>query len=104
MLAKKTSKNQITLPKAIITRFGEVDYFDVSTDGESIVLRPLRQSRADEARERLAQMGITEEDVRDADPALARPRLYAPYIPLNRGGSYACSRLSEIRVTGRCSL
>lgn len=66
MLAKKTSKNQITLPKAIITRFGEVDYFDVSTDGESIVLRPLRQSRADEARERLALMGITEEDVRDA--------------------------------------
>jgi hypothetical protein len=66
MLAKKTSKNQITLPKAIITRFGEVDYFDVSTDGESIVLRPLRQSRSDEARERLAQMGITEEDVRDA--------------------------------------
>jgi hypothetical protein len=66
MLAKKTSKNQITLPKAVITRFGGVDYFDVSTDGESIVLRPLRQSRADEARARLAQMGITEDDVRDA--------------------------------------
>jgi bifunctional DNA-binding transcriptional regulator/antitoxin component of YhaV-PrlF toxin-antitoxin module len=66
VLAKKTSKNQITLPKAVISRFGEVDYFDVSTDGESIVLRPLRQSRADEARERLAQMGVTEEDVRDA--------------------------------------
>lgn len=47
-------------------RFGGVDYFDVSTDGESIVLRPLRPSRADEARERLVQMGITEDDVRDA--------------------------------------
>jgi hypothetical protein len=29
MLAKKTSKNQITLPKAIADRFPGVDYFDV---------------------------------------------------------------------------
>jgi len=34
MLAKKTVKNQITLPKAVITRFPGVEYFDVSTDGE----------------------------------------------------------------------
>lgn len=66
MLAKKTSKNQITLPKAVVTRFGGVDYFDVSTDGESIVLRPLRPSRADEVRARLSKMGITEDDVQDA--------------------------------------
>ena len=66
MLAKKTSKNQITLPKAVVRRFGEIDYFDVSTDGDSIVLRPLRPSRADEVRARLAKMGITENDVRDA--------------------------------------
>ena len=66
MLAKKTTKNQITLPKAVVAHFGGIDYFDVSTDGESIVLRPLRQSRANEVRERLATMGITEDDVRDA--------------------------------------
>ena len=29
MLAKKTSKNQITLPKAVISRFPAVEYFDV---------------------------------------------------------------------------
>ncbi|MGB6130873.1 MAG: AbrB/MazE/SpoVT family DNA-binding domain-containing protein [Acidobacteriaceae bacterium] len=63
MLAKKTSKNQITLPKAVVTRFNGVDYFDVSTDGDSIVLRPLRESRADEVRARLAQLGIREDDV-----------------------------------------
>ena len=39
MLAKKTTKNQITLPKAVITRFKSVDYFDVSTDGKTITLR-----------------------------------------------------------------
>jgi bifunctional DNA-binding transcriptional regulator/antitoxin component of YhaV-PrlF toxin-antitoxin module len=66
LLAKKTSKNQITLPKAVITRFGGVEYFDVSTDGESIILRPLQRSRAGEVRARLAQLGINEQDVTDA--------------------------------------
>ncbi|HWT65438.1 MAG TPA: hypothetical protein VN151_04945 [Terracidiphilus sp.] len=66
MLAKKTVKNQITLPKAVVERFGNVEYFAVSTDGDSIVLRPLRESRADEVRARLASLGIQDEDVRDA--------------------------------------
>ena len=66
MLAKKTVKNQITLPKAVVERFGNVEYFAVSTDGESIVLRPLRESRADEVRARLAALGIGDEDVQDA--------------------------------------
>jgi hypothetical protein len=63
VLAQKTSKNQITLPKAVVTHFPEVEYFEVSTDGECIVLRPLQRSRADEVRARLAQLGIDEEDV-----------------------------------------
>lgn len=66
MLAKKTSKNQITLPKTVVTHFTGVEYFDVSTDGESIVLRPLQRSRAAEARARLAELGIDEQDVADA--------------------------------------
>ncbi|MFZ0297002.1 MAG: hypothetical protein WAM13_01505 [Candidatus Sulfotelmatobacter sp.] len=66
MLAKKTIKNQITLPKKVVTRFGAVEYFDVSTDGECIILRPLHVSRADEVRARLAQLGIDEEDVTSA--------------------------------------
>jgi hypothetical protein len=66
MLAKMTIKNQLTLPKAVITRFKGVEYFDVSTDGESITLRPLVRSKADEVREHLAQLGITEQDVKDA--------------------------------------
>jgi hypothetical protein len=66
MLAKLTVKNQLTLPKAVATRFSGVEYFDVSTDGTSITLKPLQRSRADEVREHLAQLGITEQDVRDA--------------------------------------
>jgi hypothetical protein len=63
LLAKKTAKNQITLPKAVITRFPDVEYFEVSTDGECIILHPLRRSRADEVRARLVQLGIDEHDV-----------------------------------------
>jgi hypothetical protein len=63
MLAKMTVKNQLTLPKAVIARFSGVEYFDVSTDGTSIVLRPLQRSRADEVRVQLAALGIDEQDV-----------------------------------------
>jgi hypothetical protein len=66
MLAKVTVKNQLTLPKAVVTRFKGVEYFDVSTDGESITLRPLQRSRLDEVRAKLEQLGITEQDVTDA--------------------------------------
>jgi hypothetical protein len=40
-----------------------VEYFDVSTDGACIILSPLKKSRADEVRARLAQLGIDDEDV-----------------------------------------
>jgi hypothetical protein len=66
MLAKKTTKNQITLPKAVVARFGNIDYFDVSTEGDAIVLRPLRRSRLNEIQSKLEQLGITEQDVTDA--------------------------------------
>jgi hypothetical protein len=66
MLAKMTVKNQLTLPKAVVTRFSGVEYFDVSTDGVSIVLRPLKRSRAEDVRAQLAQLGIEEQDVSDA--------------------------------------
>ena len=66
MLAKLTVKNQLTLPKAVITRFRGVEYFDVSTDGSAITLKPLRRSRLEEIQDKLARLGITEQDVTDA--------------------------------------
>ena len=66
MLAKKTSKNQITLPKAIISHFPDTEYFDVREEDGHIVLVPLRPSRADEVRDKLAKLGLTEADVADA--------------------------------------
>jgi bifunctional DNA-binding transcriptional regulator/antitoxin component of YhaV-PrlF toxin-antitoxin module len=66
MLAKLTVKNQLTLPKAVVSRFKDVQYFDVTSEGESIILRPLRESRADQVREQLASLGIVEDDVTEA--------------------------------------
>jgi hypothetical protein len=66
MLAKLTAKNQLTIPKAVAMEFSGVEYFDVSTDGSAIVLKPLRPSRLDAVRDKLAQLGITEQDVKDA--------------------------------------
>jgi hypothetical protein len=66
MLAKMTVKNQLTIPKAVVTRFRGVEYFDVSTDGSAITLKPLRRSRIEEVWSHLERLGITEQDVDDA--------------------------------------
>jgi hypothetical protein len=66
MLAKLTVKNQLTLPKAVVSRFKDVQYFDVTSEGESIILRPLRENRAAHVRDQLANLGITEDDVTEA--------------------------------------
>ena len=66
MLAKKTAKNQITLPKSVVLRFPGVNYFEVLAEEERIVLVPLRPARAEEVRAKLAQMKISESDIEDA--------------------------------------
>ena len=66
MLAKLTSKNQLTLPKAITTSVEPAEYFDVTTENGRIVLTPVRVNRADGVRAKLAELGLTEHDVSDA--------------------------------------
>jgi cysteinyl-tRNA synthetase len=66
MLAKRTSKNQLTLPKAVVQAVGEAEYFEVTTENGCIVLTPVRIQRADAVRTKLAELGITENDVHDA--------------------------------------
>ena len=63
MLAKKTSKNQVTLPKKVAERFPGADYFDVQVQDGAIVLRPVELDRVDRVRRKLAQLGITQRDV-----------------------------------------
>ena len=66
MLAKLTSKNQLTLPKAVIADFQGSEYFDVTKENGRIVLTPVRITRADAVRAKLAELGMSETDVADA--------------------------------------
>ena len=43
MLAKLTSKNQLTLPKAAVQALGSVEYFDVLVREGQLVLTPVRR-------------------------------------------------------------
>ena len=63
MLAKLTSKNQITLPKAVMAGFEGVEYFDVTAENGRVVLTPVRLGQPDAVRTKLAEMGISEDDV-----------------------------------------
>ena len=47
MLAKLTSKNQLTLPKAVVADVQGCEYFDVTAENGRIVLTPVRLNRAD---------------------------------------------------------
>jgi hypothetical protein len=77
MLAKKTSKNQITLPKSIVDKLPKTDYFEVSLRGEDILLRPIvieaKGTKLDRIRKKIKDLGLTEKDV-DAAIRWARAR------------------------------
>ncbi len=66
MLAKMTSKNQLTLPKSVVSQFPGSEYFDVRTEYGRIVLEPVNTKPLSAVREKLETLGITEDDVDDA--------------------------------------
>jgi hypothetical protein len=66
MLAKLTSKNQLTLPKSVVQSVGKSDYYDIAVESGRIVLTPVRIQQADAVRAKLDALGITEQDVSEA--------------------------------------
>ena len=66
ILAKLTSKNRLTLPKAVVSDFEGAEYFDVTKENGRIVLTPVRLNRADAVRAKLAELGLSEADVAEA--------------------------------------
>jgi hypothetical protein len=73
VIAKKTSKNQLTLPKRVVERFPDVEYFEVLVDDSRISLVPVRPGQLQEVQRRLEQLGISEADVADAVAWARRP-------------------------------
>lgn len=100
MLAKITSKNQLTLPKAVMRAVGATDYVDVTVRQGEIVLTPVRIQRGDAVRAKLAALGLGAGDVIDAlrwaragdtVPAVAEPA-GAYDASDGRGGKRGASR------------
>ncbi len=70
MLAKKTAKNQLTLPKEIADKFPGVNLFDATVDKNRIVLVPVKltpiASSLESIRDKMSKLGITGEDITEA--------------------------------------
>ena len=79
MLAKKTSKNQITLPKRVIEKLPETDYFDISLRENEIILKPVKIMPAGSSlkavREKIASLGLSELDIKKAVKWARKERL-----------------------------
>jgi hypothetical protein len=93
MLAKITSKNQITLPKAAVSAVGAAEYFDVEVRQGQIVLTPVRIQRGDAVRAKLAELGLGEADVADA-VHWARTGGSAAHVAAEAAPSYGAARKS----------
>jgi hypothetical protein len=77
VLAKITSKNQLTLPKSVTQAVGATEYFDVEARGGQIILTPVRIQRGDAVRAKLAELNLGDSDIAAA-VAWARGQASAP--------------------------
>jgi hypothetical protein len=68
MLAKITTKNQITIPKKIIDQLPDVKYFDVELKKGLVLLKPLRvyDANLEKIRSKLKKLGLNENSVKEA--------------------------------------
>jgi len=70
MLAKLTTKNQLTLPREIVKEFQGITYFDVAMADGRILLAPVRMqplgANLDGIRKKVEKLGITPDEVTDA--------------------------------------
>ena len=72
MLAKKTVKNHMTLPKAIVDEIPDTDYFEVSLRDGEILLKPVHfesssaKRKLTRVRRKIKALGLTEKDIDEA--------------------------------------
>jgi bifunctional DNA-binding transcriptional regulator/antitoxin component of YhaV-PrlF toxin-antitoxin module len=68
MLAKMTSKNQITIPKKIVEQLPDVNYFEVAIKDGVVMLKPLRiyDTSLRKIRTKMKRLGLQENAVKEA--------------------------------------
>jgi hypothetical protein len=66
LLIKKTAKNQVTIPKALLGRLISTDYFEADVAGDVLVLRPVKVVEMvdiDKIRDRLRRRRVRADEV-----------------------------------------
>ena len=70
MLARKTSKNRITLPNEIVGNFPGIDLFDATVEENRIVLTPVKvipvAASLNAVRAKMKKLGLAPKDVAEA--------------------------------------
>ncbi|MBI9086450.1 MAG: AbrB/MazE/SpoVT family DNA-binding domain-containing protein [Desulfobacterales bacterium] len=68
MLAKLTSKNQITIPKKIMAQLPQVQYFDMEFREGAVVMTPVTvyDTDLDKIRGKIQKLGLAPDSVREA--------------------------------------
>ena len=68
MLAKLTAKNQITIPKDVLSKIPDVKYFDVEYKRGMVILKPVKVfgTNLEEIREKIEKLGLSEDCVAEA--------------------------------------
>ncbi|MGQ0509487.1 MAG: AbrB/MazE/SpoVT family DNA-binding domain-containing protein [Betaproteobacteria bacterium] len=65
-LAKLNARNQLTLPKSVVSKFPGTRHFEVRAEKGRIVLLPARATNLDEVWRKIKSLGIAERDIEDA--------------------------------------
>ncbi|MGQ0709616.1 MAG: AbrB/MazE/SpoVT family DNA-binding domain-containing protein [Rhodoferax sp.] len=100
MLAKITSKNQLTLPKSVTQAVGATEYFDVEVRAGQIILTPVRIQRGDAVRAKLAEFGLTDADMADA-VAWARTPETVPAMVAEPAAPYGTTSAKSKKTGGK---
>lgn len=68
MLAKLTSKNQITIPKDVLSKLPQVKYFEVEFEEGRVVLKPVKvfDTNLEGIRAKIKKLGLSEDCVSEA--------------------------------------
>jgi len=68
MLAKITSKNQITIPKKIIEKMPNIKHFDIEFKDGVVIMKPIKfyDTNLDQIRAKIKKLELTEDSVAEA--------------------------------------
>jgi hypothetical protein len=100
MLAKITSKNQLTLPKSVTQAVGATEYFDVEARAGQIILTPVRIHRGDAVRAKLAELDLSDADIAGA-VAWGRSAAKAPAMAAESVASYGSAIAKSKRAASK---